>query len=269
MVCAVFRPHRTHRYDHWFLRRYELGQWSAQICSRAQGGSLLSLHTLQYPLFIVSRIIFGSGLSFAQMISPVIIQEIAHPAQRPTVAAMFNMSRWHSVHWHAIRLTPTPADYAYGGFICAWFAFGMSYVKASPGLPGCCHSCRTWQSCSTESRLTFFLAALQNNWSWRTMYIVQVVPALYLLIAIQFVPETPRWLLSKGREDEALAFLVKYVRPHCSRSLYLTQDILQAPRRRKPERRACALRIRGDEGNAAKGARTEPDQLGRNLRPPG
>ena len=34
--------------------------------------------------------------------------------------------------------------------------------------------------------------------------------ALYILIAVQFVPETPRFLLSKGREQEAFQFLVDY-----------------------------------------------------------
>ncbi|GAA6006842.1 uncharacterized protein JCM10292_005470 [Rhodotorula paludigena] len=152
------------------LASYVADRWGRKWCVRYSALTALAATTIGscagtssasgYPLFIVSRIIFGSGLSFAQMIGPVIIQEIAHPAQRPTVAAMFNM------------------NYAYGSFICAWLAFGMSYVK--------------------------------NNWSWRTIYIIQIVPALFLLIAIQFVPETPRWLLSKGREEAALAFLVKY-----------------------------------------------------------
>jgi hypothetical protein len=34
--------------------------------------------------------------------------------------------------------------------------------------------------------------------------------ALYLLIAVQFMPETPRFLVSKGRDAEAMDFLVKY-----------------------------------------------------------
>lgn len=34
--------------------------------------------------------------------------------------------------------------------------------------------------------------------------------ALYILIAVQFVPETPRFLLSKGRDEEAFQFLVEY-----------------------------------------------------------
>ena len=34
--------------------------------------------------------------------------------------------------------------------------------------------------------------------------------AFYILIAVQFVPETPRFLIDKNREDEALNFLVRY-----------------------------------------------------------
>ncbi len=44
----------------------------------------------------------------------------------------------------------------------------------------------------------------------RIPYILQVPLALYILIAVQFVPETPRFLLSKGREQEAFQFLVEY-----------------------------------------------------------
>jgi SP family sugar:H+ symporter-like MFS transporter len=34
--------------------------------------------------------------------------------------------------------------------------------------------------------------------------------ALYILVAVQFVPESPRFLLGKGRREEALAFLIEY-----------------------------------------------------------
>jgi MFS transporter, SP family, sugar:H+ symporter len=34
--------------------------------------------------------------------------------------------------------------------------------------------------------------------------------AAYILVAVQFAPESPRWLISKGREEEGFQFLVDY-----------------------------------------------------------
>ena len=42
---------------------------------------------------------------------------------------------------------------------------------------------------------------------WRLMFLAGIVPAIILLAGLFFVPETPRWLLSKGRDAEALAVL--------------------------------------------------------------
>ncbi|WRT66038.1 uncharacterized protein IL334_002990 [Kwoniella shivajii] len=49
-----------------------------------------------------------------------------------------------------------------------------------------------------------------SSWSWRIPYIIQVPIALYILIAVQFVPETPRWLFANGRAEEAFQFMVEY-----------------------------------------------------------
>ncbi|SGY84163.1 BQ5605_C009g05680 [Microbotryum silenes-dioicae] len=69
-------------------------------------------------------------------------------------------------------------NYALGSFIVAWIIFGTTF--------------------------------LPNNWAWRIPTLLQIVPALYLTIVINFVPESPRWLMSKGREREAMSFLVAY-----------------------------------------------------------
>ncbi len=42
----------------------------------------------------------------------------------------------------------------------------------------------------------------ENMASWRPMFYIGVVPAMILLIGMIFLPETPRWLMTKGREDE-------------------------------------------------------------------
>ena len=43
--------------------------------------------------------------------------------------------------------------------------------------------------------------------SWRWMFAVAALPALFLLVAMRFVPESPRWLMEKGRDQEARAIL--------------------------------------------------------------
>lgn len=44
---------------------------------------------------------------------------------------------------------------------------------------------------------------------WRMMFFVGVVPALILLIGMFFMPETPRWLMSKGNLKECRKVLLK------------------------------------------------------------
>lgn len=51
---------------------------------------------------------------------------------------------------------------------------------------------------------------MTSNWGWRIPSFLQVVPSLLQISFIWFLPESPRWLISRGRGDEAHAILVKY-----------------------------------------------------------
>ena len=55
--------------------------------------------------------------------------------------------------------------------------------------------------------LTFGTNQIPNNWSWRIPSMVQAVPSLLQLSFIWLVPESPRWLIAKGKEQEALKIL--------------------------------------------------------------
>lgn len=52
--------------------------------------------------------------------------------------------------------------------------------------------------------------SIPNDWSWRLPSLLQMAPSILQLVFIWFIPESPRWLLSKDRDEEAFDILVKY-----------------------------------------------------------
>jgi MFS transporter, SP family, sugar:H+ symporter len=52
-------------------------------------------------------------------------------------------------------------------------------------------------------------ALLADSGAWRWMLGLAVIPSVVLLIGMYFMPETPRWLVSRGREDEARDVLLQ------------------------------------------------------------
>jgi len=65
-----------------------------------------------------------------------------------------------------------------GALICSWISFGTQYMD--------------------------------NSWSWRIPTLVQALPSVIQLMFIFWIPESPRWLLSKERTEDALQMLGKY-----------------------------------------------------------
>lgn len=52
-----------------------------------------------------------------------------------------------------------------------------------------------------------YLLSFGGHWRW--MFASEVVPILFLMIGLCFVPRSPRWLAAKGKADEALEVLTK------------------------------------------------------------
>ena len=66
----------------------------------------------------------------------------------------------------------------------------------------------TFQLLITIGILASYLSDLaiadeSNSGCWRMMFYVGVIPAVILLTGMVFLPETPRWLMQKGRESES------------------------------------------------------------------
>jgi len=55
--------------------------------------------------------------------------------------------------------------------------------------------------------LTFGTNRIHSDWAWRAPSLVQAFPSILQMIFIWFVPESPRWLISRGKNEQALRIL--------------------------------------------------------------
>ncbi len=70
-----------------------------------------------------------------------------------------------------------------------------------------------------------------NSQTWRWMLATEAVPALLYFCLLWLVPNSPRWLLSKGREEEAVEILQKINGPIEAKAVLskIKQNLSQAP----------------------------------------
>ncbi|MBE3047854.1 MFS transporter [Candidatus Bathyarchaeota archaeon] len=54
------------------------------------------------------------------------------------------------------------------------------------------------------------LSHYNNAWAWRVPTIAQAALPCIVMLLVLFFPESPRWLMSKDRSEEALRILAEY-----------------------------------------------------------
>lgn len=136
--------------------------------------------SVNFAMFVVSRFILGFGLSFATTAAPSLVSELSHPKDRLTVTAICNT--WYALTQFAtpeIFLTDKPGNsWFVGSIAAAWITYGTRRIP--------------------------------STWSWRIPSLLQMAPSLLQLSTIWLLPESPRWLVSKDRDDDALNALKRY-----------------------------------------------------------
>ncbi|XP_041368856.1 solute carrier family 2, facilitated glucose transporter member 8-like [Gigantopelta aegis] len=119
--------------------------------------------------------------------------------------------------WLAI-VYATDSKLLFQGRFATGFASGMVTVcipiylaeistKSMRGVLGSC-----MQLCITVGIFWVYTAGLKLE--WQSMASVAIIPAVLQFVAVYFLPETPQWLLSKGRKADALKALKAIRDPH-------------------------------------------------------
>ena len=125
-----------------------------------------------YPLLISFRILAGMGVGVASNISPLYISEIA-PAKKSGRLVTF----------YQLAIT-----------IGILFAY-MSNFLLQRYISVYIHP---------DNHLLYWLFA---EHIWRGMFLVGLIPATVFFVLLFIVPESPRWLVQYGRNEEALLIL--------------------------------------------------------------
>ncbi|MEN3749821.1 sugar porter family MFS transporter [Sphingomonas sp. HF-S3] len=137
-------------------------------------GALIQGIVNDHTLFLIARVLGGMAVGAASVLSPAYISEVAPANIRG-------------------RMTTVQQIMIITGLTAAFFAnYYLAQAAARPLVAG---------DVPSLNPLWLGIAA------WRWMYLMQAVPAVVFLIALFFIPESPRYLVSKGRNEDALTVL--------------------------------------------------------------
>ncbi|KAL2174125.1 sugar transporter-like protein [Thermothelomyces heterothallicus CBS 202.75] len=77
------------------------------------------------------------------------------------------------------------------------------------------------------SAITIGTTEMKTNWAWRLPSLLQICPSLLQIVTVFFLPESPRFLISKDRDDDAKEVLIKYHAEGDASSLLVQAEIVQ------------------------------------------
>lgn len=193
----------------WLVAALELGAWAGALINGVLADRISRKYAMMVAVviftlgtglqagaqtpayFFAGRIIGGIGIGMFSMVIPLYQAEIAPPELRGSLVSLQQLS------------------ITIGTAISFWLDYGMQFVGGT--------------TCNPEGITNPYLAdgtynAHQNHGhtclgqktiSWRLPLALQIIPAWILFFGMFFFPFSPRWLMMKHREEEALSALSK------------------------------------------------------------
>lgn len=120
---------------------------------------------------VIARMIGGIGVGAALILAPMYIAEVSPPSMR---GQMVSFNQLNIVLGISV-------------------AFFTNYMILKLG----------------ESSAPWALSLKFDEWNWRWMLGLETLPAILYYLGLFLVPESPRWLVMKNREDEARKIMQK------------------------------------------------------------
>lgn len=128
-----------------------------------------------FDMLVIARIIGGMGIGVVSIASPLYISEISVPQHRGKLVALYQL---------AVTV----------GILGAYLVnFGLLEYSQT----------------GAKEITSPLLRTIFHDEVWRSMLGMATVPALFFLVIIFFIPESPRWLVLKGREEKANSILTR------------------------------------------------------------
>ena len=130
-----------------------------------------------FNMLIIARVIGGIGVGITSVVAPVYISELSLPENRGKIVSIYQLS---------ITL----------GILLAFFIDWIVLNRAGDGAGVITNEANgIWKWLFVEEL-------------WRGMFGTEIPIALLFFILLFFIPESPRWLVTKGRHAEAMKTMI-------------------------------------------------------------
>ncbi len=133
---------------------------------------------------VAYRIIGGVGIGIVSIVSPIYISEVSPAKIRGTLVSLYQL---------AVTV----------GFLLAYLANWVIDANIDSSL-----TLRMTEGTLNASDITLWQQIMHTE-AWRGMLGSETLPALLFFLIIFFIPESPKWLIVKGRLQKASAVLGK------------------------------------------------------------